>query len=84
MPRFAANLSFMFTEVDFLDRNGLVTPEVAGRAGTGDGRGTAGHATRVPHAWFLARGTPEARFLFATREPGTAGAPGGPLIEAPR
>ncbi|MEO0663427.1 MAG: hypothetical protein AAFZ87_17980, partial [Planctomycetota bacterium] len=65
-------------ELDFLDRNGLVTPEVALRSGTGDGRGTAGHEKRVPHAWFLDRGVPEARYLFATWVPGTVGAPGGP------
>ena len=50
--------------LDMLDRNGLVTPEVArapARAG-----GTAGHDKRVPHSWFLDHGTPRARYLFAT------------------
>ena len=50
--------------LDMLDRNGLVTPEVArSPAGTS---GTAGHDKRVPHSWFLDRGTPRARYLFAT------------------
>ncbi|MEE2941738.1 MAG: hypothetical protein VX460_15225 [Planctomycetota bacterium] len=50
--------------LDLLDRNGLVTPEVA-RAPASAG-GTAGHDKRVPHSWFLDHGTPSARYLFAT------------------
>lgn len=58
--------------LDFLDRNGLVTPEVARRPldASGDGRGTPGHEKRVPHAWFLDHGSPEANYLFATLQPG--------------
>ena len=47
-----------------LDRNGLVTPEVARRPLAP--AGTAGHDKRVPHSWFLDHGTPRARYLFAT------------------
>lgn len=71
-------------DVDFLDRNGLVTPAVARREGTGDGKGTAGHEKRVPHAWFLRNGEPRARYLFATWVPGHVGAPGGPTLPALR
>ncbi len=52
-------------ELDFLDRNGLVTPEVARRSVV-DGDGTAGHEKRVPHAWFLDHGDPAPNLLFAT------------------
>lgn len=55
-------------ELDLLDRNGLVTPEVARApaSAASDGAGTAGHDKRVPHAWFLDNGAPRARYLFAT------------------
>ncbi|MEM9380248.1 MAG: hypothetical protein AAGB93_09905 [Planctomycetota bacterium] len=51
--------------LDFVDRNGLVTPSVAARA-VEPGSGTAGHEKRVPHAWFLDGGAPAPRYLFAT------------------
>lgn len=57
-------LGWYAPELDILDRNGLVTPEVA-RAPASAG-GTAGHDKRVPHSWFLDHGTPRARYLFAT------------------
>lgn len=59
-------------DLDFLDRNGLVTPEVSRRPmdAEGDGRGTPGHEKRVPHAWFLDHGSPKANYLFATLQPG--------------
>lgn len=51
--------------LDFVDRNGLVTPSVAARD-VEPGGGTAGHEKRVPHAWFLDHGAPAPRYLFAT------------------
>lgn len=72
-------------DLDLLDRNGLVTPEVARREGEGgrfdDGADTAGHERRVPHAWFLDRGTPRPRYLFATLAPGEVRA-GSPAFDA--
>lgn len=67
-------------DLDLLDRNGLVTPEVARREpearGLDDGADTAGHERRVPHAWFLDRGAPPPRYLFATLGPAEVGAAG--------
>ena len=54
--------------LDFVDRNGLVTPSVARREVTAGG--TAGHEKRVPHAWFLDHGTPAPDLLYATWRPG--------------
>jgi len=72
-------------DLDLLDRNGLVTPEVArrdaGEARFDDGADTAGHERRVPHAWFLDRGTPPPRYLFATLAPGEV-RPASPAFEA--
>lgn len=62
-------------ELDLLDRNGLVTPEVT-RASAEEAStavATAGHDKRVPHAWFLERGTPQARYLFASWLDGATG-----------
>ncbi|MFT6830943.1 MAG: arabinofuranosyltransferase, partial [Planctomycetota bacterium] len=50
--------------LDFLDRNGLVTPIVAQRE-VALGEGTAGHEKRVPHAFFLDQGEPQPKWLFA-------------------
>jgi len=52
-------------DLDFVDRNGLVTPSVAAREIQAGG-GTAGHEKRVPHAWFLDNGSPQPNLLFAT------------------
>jgi hypothetical protein len=54
--------------LDFVDRNGLVTPSVARREVKSGG--TAGHEKRVPHAWFLDHGTPAPNLLYATWRPG--------------
>lgn len=54
--------------LDFVDRNGLVTPSVARREVRSGG--TAGHEKRVPHAWFLDHGTPPPNLLYATWRPG--------------
>ncbi len=54
--------------LDFVDRNGLVTPSVARREVTAGG--TAGHEKRVPHAWFLDHGSPAPNLLYATWRPG--------------
>ncbi len=54
--------------LDFVDRNGLVTPSVARREVKSGG--TAGHEKRVPHAWFLEHGTPAPNLLYATWRPG--------------
>ncbi|MEM9799611.1 MAG: hypothetical protein AAGA20_04740 [Planctomycetota bacterium] len=51
--------------LDFVDRNGLVTPAVAARD-VEPGGGTSGHEKRVPHAWFLDSGSPAPNLLFAT------------------
>ena len=56
-------------ELDFVDRNGLVTPSVARREV--EAGGTAGHEKRVPHAWFLDHGAPAPGLLYATWRPGT-------------
>jgi len=55
-------------DLDFVDRNGLVTPAVARREV--EAGGTAGHEKRVPHAWFLDHGTPAPGLLYATWRPG--------------
>ncbi len=54
--------------LDFVDRNGLVTPSVARREVKAGG--TAGHEKRVPHAWFLDHGAPAPDLLYATWRPG--------------
>jgi len=54
--------------LDFVDRNGLVTPAVARREVASGG--TAGHEKRVPHAWFLDHGSPAPNLLYAAWLPG--------------
>lgn len=66
--------------LDFLDRNGLVTPIVARRE-VELGDGTAGHEKRVPHAFFLDAGEPAPRWLFAKLLPALIQDTGGPLFE---
>ena len=51
-------------KLDFVDRNGLVTPVVARRE-VARGEGTAGHEKRVPHAFFLDSGDPAPKWMFA-------------------
>lgn len=52
------------SEVTILDRNGLVTPEVARRE-VEPGSGTAGHDKRVPRAWFRDRAPSFYEALYA-------------------
>ncbi len=52
------------SEVTVLDRNGLVTPEVARRE-VEPGSGTAGHDKRVPRAWFRDRAPSYYEVLYA-------------------
>ncbi|MEM8710059.1 MAG: hypothetical protein AAGG01_03840 [Planctomycetota bacterium] len=66
-------------DLDFLDRNGLVTPIVARRE-VERGEGTAGHEKRVPHAFFLDQGEPQPKWLFAKVVPALIGDPGQPSL----
>lgn len=64
-------------KLDFVDRNGLVTPIVARRE-VQRGEGTAGHEKRVPHAFFLDQGEPQPKWLFAKLIPAIVDGPNSP------
>ncbi|QDV06396.1 hypothetical protein Poly30_19050 [Planctomycetes bacterium Poly30] len=66
--------------LDFLDRNGLVTPIVARRE-VDLGDGTAGHEKRVAHAFFLDAGEPAPRWMFAKLLPGLFDTTSGPQVQ---
>jgi hypothetical protein len=71
--------------LDFVDRNGLVTPVVARRE-VARGEGTAGHEKRVPHAFFLdsfsaAGGEPQPKWLFAKLIPAIIDGPASPHFD---